>query len=280
MMIKKRSIKKAAALIGITLATTLSLTDLVVMAQTQSSAQDQEESIADLVPDRRKGGASRRPQEQENAGNEMAEAPQRRKPAASRPFNNQCDFDPQQLTALIPKNLVGATATNNPTLLFSVPAISTGTQIEFILRGPQDQLVQRKAFQGQGKAGIMSLQLPQVPPLSRANSPDKYHWYLSVICNAEDRAYDVVVEGLLQPVQLDSNLVREIGQASLAKQVTLYQDNQVWHETLKVLVELKRSQPQDSAVLAMWTDLLNSVDLDPVIAQQSLLEPQILTFTP
>ncbi|MEA5510235.1 DUF928 domain-containing protein [Crocosphaera sp. UHCC 0190] len=280
MILNKRSIKKAATLLSVTLVTTLSLMDWVVMAQTQIPSNDQEESIANQVPDRRKGGASRRPQAQENAENEMAEAPQRRKPAASRPFNNQCDFDPQQLTALIPKNLVGATATNDPTLLFSVPAISTKTEIEFVLRGPQDELVQKKSFQGQGKEGIMSLQLPKVPLLSTANSQDKYHWYLSVICNADDRAYDVVVEGLLQPVQLDSNLVHQIDQATLAEQVNLYQDHQVWHETLKVLVELKRSQPQDSAILALWTDLLKSVDLDPVIGQKSLLEPQILTFNP
>ena len=278
-MFRKLPVRTAAKVISTVSIVILSYPSLAI-AQSQTSsnqAGNQEESITDLAPDRRRGGASRRPQP-ENSEEDVVQMPQRRKPAASRPFNSQCNFDPQQLTALIPQDLVGVTATNEPTLFFSVPEISATTEIEFVLRGPNDKLVQTKTFQGQGKAGIMSLKLPRVAKVSTANAQGQYHWYLSVICNPEDRAYDVVVEGLLQPIELASTVKQKIETATLDEQVKLYQDHQIWHERLNTLAELKRSRPHDSTILQLWSDLLKSVNLDPMIGQKPLLEPEILTF--
>jgi hypothetical protein len=279
-MFKHRPIKTTTDIITVASLILLSFPSIgTAQTQTNSNNPDsQEESIADVVPDRRKGGASRRPQTPENSDDEVAQAPQRRKPAASRPLNNQCEFNPQELIALIPENLVGATTTTSPTLYFSVPAIAAATEIEFVLRGPNDELVEKKTFSGQGKAGIMSLQLPNVAPVANPNSPNNYHWYLSVICNQADRAYDVVVEGLLQPVTLESNVVRQLEGATIQERVQVYQTHKVWHETLNTIAELKRSQPQNTNVSQQLEDLLKSVDLNPIIGQQPLLEPQVLSL--
>ncbi len=278
-MFKHRPIKTTTDIITVASLILLSFPSIgTAQTQTNSNNPDsQEESIADVVPDRRKGGASRRPQTSENTDDEVAQAPQRRKPAASRPINNQCEFNPQELIALIPENLVGATTTTSPTLYFSVPAIAAATEIEFVLRGPNDELVEKKPFQGR-KAGIMSLQLPNVPHAANSNSPNSYHWYLSVICNQADRAYDVVVEGLLQPVTLESNVVQQLERATIQERVQVYQSHKLWHETLNTIAELKRSQPQNTNVSQQLEDLLKSVDLNPIIGQQPLLEPQVLSL--
>ena len=169
-----------------------------------------EESIADSVPDLLRGGASRNTttaensQDDDNRNSEIVQAPERRKPAGHH-GDNQCeDFTAQHLIALIPENLRGKTTATSPTLYFSVPAITANIKIEFVLRDHKDTLVDEQTFSGKGQAGIMPLELPRFSPIDSPNSNNSYHWYLSVICNPSDRAYDIVVEGLLQPVDLSS----------------------------------------------------------------------------
>ena len=213
-----------------------------------SNSDETEESITDLIPNRRRGGAGRSTttvenvEDKEDENTEIVQAPQRRKPAASR-NDNQCNFNPQQLIALIPENLRGKTTATSPTLYFSVPAISANTEIEFVLRDTQDRLVEKQTFSGKGKAGIMGLKLPSVPRISEGNRNSSYHWYLSVICNKSDRAYDVVVEGLLQPVALEANVQQQLATANLEERIKLYQTYDLWHENLDTLATMRRSQP-------------------------------------
>ncbi|GBF81725.1 DUF928 domain-containing protein [Aphanothece sacrum] len=251
---------------GVASILTLSLGDITAVVHAQTNSSSSSDSLSDVVPDRRKGGASRSSPSPTTAPADMLEAPERRKPAASRPLTNRCDFNPQEVIALIPRNLQGMTASNSPSLFFSVPSISSLTPIEIIVRGPKDELIYKKEFKGKGQAGIMSLQLP---PLTKVEG--QYHWYLSVICNQTDRAYDVVVEGLLQPIQINSTIAQQLEAATPAEKVKLYQSQNLWHETLTTLATLKISQPQDATTLSLWSDVLKSVDLDPAIAQQPLL---------
>ncbi|CCQ54132.1 MAG: DUF928 domain-containing protein [Crocosphaera sp.] len=255
-----------------------------------SNSDETEESITDLIPNRRRGGAGRSTttvenvedkedenvEDKEDENTEIVQAPQRRKPAASR-NDNQCNFNPQQLIALIPENLRGKTTATSPTLYFSVPAISANTEIEFVLRDTQDRLVEKQTFSGKGKAGIMGLKLPSVPRISEGNRNSSYHWYLSVICNKSDRAYDVVVEGLLQPVALEANVQQQLATANLEERIKLYQTYDLWHENLDTLATMKRSQPQNSRASQQLGQLLQSVKLDPSIGQQPLLGIQTLT---
>ncbi|ACK65871.1 protein of unknown function DUF928 [Rippkaea orientalis PCC 8801] len=269
-MLPKKHHSVMARVLGITSLLTLYIASFPQVSQAQGNPNNGNDSLQ--VPDRRKGGASRRPQPQEMNNEDRLQVPGRRKPAASRPVTDQCNFNPQDLTALIPQNLVSMTAKDSPTLFFSVPSISPSTVIELVLRGPNDELIYQKNLQGQGKAGIMKVQLPKIDNFRPSESPNQYHWYLSVICNASDRAYDVVVEGLIQPSQINTNLQQKLPSATSTEQVKLYQDHNLWTETLDTLAELKRSRPQDPTILAMWSDLLKSVELDPKIAEQPLLE--------
>ncbi len=280
-MFDQTSTKTTIGVLTITSSILLSLTTLGT-AQTTSNDNDvpneAEESIEGLVPDRRKGGASRRDQTPENNNDEdVAQAPQRRKPAGTRPVMNKCEFNPQELVALIPENLVGSTINTSPTLYFSVPSITASTNIEFVLRDTNDELVEKQTFSGRGQAGIMSLKLPRVPHISSPNHT--YHWYLSVICNEADRSHDVVVEGLLKPVILESNAQQQLEGASLEQRIQVYQAYDVWHETLHTLAKMKRSQPQNAQISQQLGKLLESVKLEPNLAKQPLLETKRLSLS-
>ncbi|MGK7883540.1 MAG: DUF928 domain-containing protein [Crocosphaera sp.] len=285
-MFNQKPIKLTTGVITLSSLILLSFSSIGV-AQTEirgSNNNEREESIADSVPDRRRGGANRsttiaaNSQEEDNDNQEILKAPERRKPAASR-NNNRCNFNPQELTALIPHNNIPAkTTASSPTLYFSVPAITANIEIEFVLRDHRDKLVQKQTFSGKGQAGIMGLQLPPVSPISSTNGNSSYHWYLSVICNPSDRAYDVVVEGLLQPVTLETNLQQKLVTATLEEKIKLYQTHDLWHEELDTLAKMKRSQPQNSGVSQQLGQLLQSVELDPSIGEQPLLGTQRLNL--
>ncbi len=282
-MFNQTSIKTNTGVLTIASLILLSFTSLGT-AQTTTNQDNEpneaEESIEDLVvvPDRRKGGASRRPETRENNNDEdVAQAPQRRKPAGTRPVQNQCEFNPQELVALIPEDLVGSTTTTSPTLYFSLPSITASTNIEFVLRGPNDELLEKQTFSGRGQAGIMSLKLPRVPHISSPNHT--YHWYLSVICNEADRSHDVVVEGILKPVAIESHVQEKLEGASLEQRIQVYQTYDIWHETLHTLAQMKRSQPQNAQVSQQLGKLLESVKLEPSLAQQPLLERKMLSLS-
>ena len=214
---------------------------------------------APIAPDRRKPGGSR-------PGSDSIEAPMRRKPGGSRDLlsNNSCRFDPQELTALIPESLKGATTSASPTLFFAVPSISANTSLEFVLRDANDRLVYEKTVPGLGQAGILPMALP---PNTLSPSQD-YHWYLSVICNNRDRAYDLVVEGFVQRLALDFNQKQSL---DLANQIKFYQTRNLWQDQLAFLVDLKRDHPNDPEVTNLWKQTLKSVNLDEAIAANPLL---------
>ncbi|MEL4896484.1 DUF928 domain-containing protein [Crocosphaera sp. Alani8] len=287
-MLNQKSIKITTRVMTLVTLALLSFPNIGLTQTTNTNndgnSNEEEESIVGSIPDRRKGGASRSlttPQDskddENNENEEIVQAPQRRKPAASR-NDSQCNFNPQELVALIPENLQGKTTTSSPTLYFSVPAIAANIEIEFVLRGPQDELIEKQTFSGKGRAGIMGLKLGAVPDVSTTNPNSSYHWYLSVICNQGDRADDIVVEGLLQPVVLDSNQQQQLATATSEQRIQLYETHDLWHEKLDALATIKRSQPQDYQASQELRQLLQSVRLDPSIGEKPLLDTQILSL--
>ncbi len=213
-----------------------------------------------IAPDRRKPGGSR-------PGSDTVEAPMRRKPGGSRDLlsNNTCRFDPQQLTALIPQSLSSSTASASPTLFFAVPVINKQTSVEFVLRDQVDQLVYENTFSGLEQAGILPVTLPE----NTLKPSGEYHWYLSVICNPRDRAYDYVVEGVVQRVATLPSVLMPKG--NLEEQIKIYQSQNLWQDKLAVLADLKRQRPNDPQVLTLWKETLKSVNLDEAIAVNPLL---------
>lgn len=115
--------------------------------------------------------------------------------------------------------------------------------------------------------------LPSFAGLPPLEIDQNYHWYFSMLCNPVNRAEDVFVEGWIQRVETNSVLVK-LKKSSLEERANLYASAGLWHEALMTLTELRRDHPDDLAIAANWTKLLQSVGLD-TIAQEPLVEDQI-----
>lgn len=169
------------------------------------------------------------------------------------------------LVALIPEDLA-IVSQASPTLYFYLPQIEhpQDVRVEFVLRDESDRQVYQETFSIEGKAGIIGLKIANSPQFSELALEQNYHWYLSIIYNPSDRADDEVVEGWVRRITLEPNLAQQLERMSPLERVNLYREAGLWYEALATLADLKRSQPDDDAISAMWVQLLEAIDLESV----------------
>lgn len=203
-------------------------------------------------------------------------APSRREQGGTRGLGT-CPATEKRLTALVPTNSFGVTVAAYPTFLFYIPKMKSGTpakQVEFMLIDDNENEVYKATFKTTGKSGIVSISLPPDAGLKPLQAGKDYRWYFSLLCNPQDRAGDMFVDGRIRRVELNSNVREQLQQATPTQKAKLYAKQEIWFDALKTMAELRRSNPNDSAVASEWEQLLKSVQLDE-IATESLVPSAI-----
>ncbi|MBW4560568.1 MAG: DUF928 domain-containing protein [Mojavia pulchra JT2-VF2] len=188
----------------------------------------------------------------------------------------ECSSNAGRLMALVPENNLGLTKQAYPNFLFYLPRTATPRTVEFVLQDDKRRSVYEANFTTPSSGGVINFSLPDsafLPPLTIGK---KYNWYLSMICDPENRATDVVVHGWIKRVETDSVLTKKLQQTSPLGRVTLYAQAGLWQDALGTLAELKYTRPNDSQLAASWIQLLKSEKLD-AIAQEPLLKIKIPT---
>jgi len=195
--------------------------------------------------------------------------PGRRQPASPR---GPCSLGDKPLTALIPQTNLGLTVAPYPTFFFYVPQTSART-VEFVLLDEENNTkVYETTFTITGKPGIISVKLPSSKTLQPLTAGKNYHWYFSMVCDSEDRAGDLYVDGWVERVEASLTLTRELEKATPHDQGALYQKYELWQDTLASLAERRHLKPHDSALASEWANRLRAVGLG-AIAQEPLIEP-------
>lgn len=159
------------------------------------------------------------------------------------------------LVALSPTARPGTTLAERPSFLVYVPQTSASTA-EFSLRDYNGRGVYRTTLDLANTSGIVSLSLPaEAPPLEIG---EQYTWSFTIICDPNYRLSDRFVTGTVQRIEFDPTRLHQIQQTSLREQVSLYQEVDVWYDTLAVLFELQRNQPNDPSINETWDEFLQS----------------------
>ncbi|MEM9274250.1 MAG: DUF928 domain-containing protein [Cyanobacteria bacterium P01_F01_bin.143] len=180
-----------------------------------------------------------------------------------------CIASGDNLIALIPENPtnnVNVTASISPKLFFYVPETTEQKTIEFVLRDQNDQLVHEVFLQTTGQEGIMNIEIPQDISKSLDQSDSSYHWYLSMICDEQKRARDLVLEGWIGYVELDNSVKQKLENSSPTEQASFYQQEGIWYDALSVVAE-DTNQILDPSVTEKWTEMLDSIGLSELSAQ-------------
>jgi hypothetical protein len=155
------------------------------------------------------------------------------------------------------------TTTEFPTIFFYIPQTSADV-LEFSLLDENDNEIYQKNLSPSKAGGIASVNLSTLGGVSPLQVNKKYHWYLSIICNTEDRSADIFVDGWVQRIQSDPALQSELQQASPSDRASLYAVNGIWYDSVAALFETRKSNPNNSALATEWADLLDSVGLSEI----------------
>lgn len=189
---------------------------------------------------------------------------------------NQCvaDAEKNSLVALIPEKTLGFNASASPKLFFYVPPVSNQKTLEFVLRNEQDELIYEAFLTTEGQ-GIMSVEVPGDIYANQLATEQNYHWYLSMICNPQQRSRDIVVEGWMRQEAIDAVAKQELDSADTLEKAELYNQHGFWYDAVSVLAEGHNSDMEQPMINAKWSELLQSVGLAD-LASEPFIDSELI----
>lgn len=194
--------------------------------------------------------------------------PSNRRDGGSR---GNCIASEKDFIALVPEKSINLTASVNSRLFFYVPQTDTPKTIEFVLRNSKDQLVHETFIETSGRAGITSVAIPAQAKRSSQESQGDYRWYLSMICDPNERSRDIVLEGWIKYLELNNSLKEKIKVSSSLEKFNLFQQQGVWYDALSVVAESQKSESNLVSIQTQWSQLLESIGLGD-LASEPLIE--------
>lgn len=193
-------------------------------------------------------------------------SPVRREAAATR---GNCATDLP--IALTPPQGIAVTTTAYPTFYLRVPAIPANSPVPlaFALKDGNKTVYQAK-LQLSGKRRIIALSLPSNQKLPPLEIDRDYRWSSSIECsNDSEESVNLVTTSIIRRVAPDAALTAKLqavsSSSSQATKPEIYAEAEIWQDALMELVNLRRLQPTNPQVAALWQTLLKSADLGAVV---------------
>ncbi len=216
-------------------------------------------------PDRGKPGRL------EGAGTRLFEPPSSIEDGRNRGCSLNGDPD-DRLTPLAPSSGLSVTVSSHPTFFVYVPESPEGVQAEFILFDRAQNEVYSQTITVDKTPGLLSVSLPETAPPLETGQP--YQWFVSLICNRDDRAGDAVIGGWIQRLEPTEEFARDLENANPVQRAALYAETGIWQDAVATLAHLLQSSQIErrGAVKAEWEELLTSVGLSEM-AQVRWIDP-------
>lgn len=177
----------------------------------------------------------------------------------------QCNANSKRLTPLLPKEKLGLTIAERPTLFWSLPQATNSTAQLMILGDKESRVVYETTVTLPRTAGIFQFTLPKDAPALEVGK--QYRWFLSINCKADGTGSEISVDGWIERVAATPELTKALRTANPREQVRLYAEAGIWHEAVTTLAALRLSQPRDFRLNVSWRELLRSVDLSAIMAE-------------
>ncbi|MBD2362409.1 DUF928 domain-containing protein [Anabaena minutissima FACHB-250] len=180
-----------------------------------------------------------------------------------------CISGKQLITPLIPSNKLGLTFAERPKFFWYVPQTSVKTAKLLLLSDADQNVFYETTLTLPNTPGIVSYTLPEsAPPLAIGKT---YHWYLTLVCDAQDFSTNPRVEGWVERIQPESSLSEKLATADARKLPYIYAEAGIWHEALTAIAQLRYSEPKNLRNILNWRQFLTSVGLN-AIASEPLLD--------
>lgn len=160
---------------------------------------------------------------------------------------------------LLPLTNIGLTLAASPKI-FVYLSQTTASKAEFFLIDPTNEdILYEATFSLPSQSGIISFNIPEDANSPKLTVGKKYRWYFVIVRDRDDRSADIIAEGSIQRVELNSTVASQLKKAPPEDHPAIYAAAGIWFETLASLAELRRSYPNDPGLAAAWKNLLESV---------------------
>ena len=168
------------------------------------------------------------------------------------------------VTPLMPATNYGLTVAEHPTFFVYVPQ-TAAQKAFFSVQDENKNHHYQTILPITGKPGVISFKLPSDAPALKIGN--NYKWSFILMCGNALRPDSPGVEGRIRRMQPNPALIGQLENAVPLKRAAIYGSVGIWYDTLAVLAELRRSQPDDLTLAATWEELLKSVELDAIATE-------------
>jgi hypothetical protein len=187
--------------------------------------------------------------------------PGRRKGGGTR--NLRCVNSERTLTALTPVSNLGFTIAEYPQIFWFVPEHKAAF-IEVSLYGTNSDLQDTdllflSQFKTSGQQGIGQFKVPSGINFIPLDVGKTYHWYISLMCDADDRAQDITVSGWLERVPPSEDLKAAKNLKGVDRYRALARAG-LWFDALDFLTQLNCQNQTE--VGSLWKSLMNNPKVD------------------
>lgn len=175
--------------------------------------------------------------------------------------------------------------TDYPTIFFYIPQdnLSKG---QLILENEDGKPIYSVSLEFPPQAGVISVKLPQFSPKGTAFPPlevnQSYRWIISIEC--EDDVNPEIGGGIqrVDPKTVSTeggSLDQVLSQTQPEALPNVYEQANIWYNTLSSLAELIESRPDDPTLKQQWHDLLVEVGYEkiadaPLVGSATVLEEE------
>lgn len=167
------------------------------------------------------------------------------------------------LTAIVPKKNPVLTAAEYPVLFFYIP-LNGAQSLKFSLEDENETMMHSTSLALPETSGIISIDLSNFKEIPSIKSGENYHWYLSMICDPQDRSADIAVSGSMRRTEPSLALASRLKLATLHERSSLYAGNRIWFDTLATLHQARQANPDDPKFVNEWIELLKLAELDGI----------------
>jgi len=187
---------------------------------------------------------------------------------------SRCVQDNKPLTALIPQESANLTTANFPTWFFYIPQNSAKNAV-FRLVDEEDKEIYQTNVEIPHKPGVISVSIPPTSTSSKLAVGKSYSWYFSLVCDPEDLSKNEFVGGVTQRIAPSPDLVTKLKNAkTMFDRANIYAQAGIWQETLTILAQLRRDNPNNSDLAKIWANLLQQVGLKEIAEEPLAPNPQ------
>ena len=175
-----------------------------------------------------------------------------------------CPVTQHELTAITPASTYGKTVSEYPTFWFYVPYAAEEVENgEFsILTQDEETRIYETSFELPAEPGFVSITLPTDAEISLQEG-QYYHWYLTLSCLSGTEAENsITIDGWIERVGFAPD--RELSP-------------EIWYDMVDyVAAQLQTAPANESELSQLWSELLQSIELDHLI-QKPVVGPVVLT---